>query len=122
MIINYEKDKCLIIDKPEKERNYNKVISEYVKKYCLPFGYGQNVEGFGWIDRLPTDRMQLIITSSGNESKLYATIYDGDPSADTAIYTIRILDASPSAYGEVATIAGAYMETINLYMFLNDLF
>lgn len=60
----------------------------------------------------------ITITSSGNEPKLYARVYDNH---ENEIIYLRILDASPAAYSEIASAAGAFLETFNLYVFYNDL-
>lgn len=108
----------LTAEKPADLREANMRISEYVKKCMLPYCFGHNVE-IGIIKFYPKEGAYIRITSSGNEPKLYASIQDtktGEP-----ILVNRILDSSPAAYGQIATITGAYMEALWLYMDINDL-
>lgn len=118
MIITKKAIDFLTADKPQDMREANKRISEYVKKEMLPFCYDSGVEFLPHIDRLPEGNAYIKITSSGNEPKLYAHATD---STDATVFYCRILDNSPAAYGGIATVAGAYLEAIWLYMTINNL-
>lgn len=117
MIITEKTIEFLTANKPQDMREANKRISEYVKK-TLPFGYNSGVEFMPYIDKLPEGNAYIKITSSGNEPKLYAHAID---STNATVFYCRILDNSPAAYGGIATIAGAYLEAIWLYMTINNL-
>ena len=118
MIITEKAIDFLTVDKPQDMNETNKRISEYVKKVMLPFCYNSGVESMPYIDKLPEGCAYIKITSSGNEPKLYAHAID---STGSTVFYCRILDNSPAAYGGIATIAGAYLVAIGLYMTINDL-
>lgn len=107
---------ALKTDKPKKD--YAKIIREYVKRYELPFGYGTDVD-YSYIDRLPKNDKYIKIVRSYNEERIYGFIME--VGVDKPIFSANILEASAEAYGKVATIVGATMETIDKYMFINGI-
>ena len=123
-MITSEKDynflKCENTKKAKKD--YYKIINEYVKK-SLPFGYltSAPLDEY-YIDKLPESDARLVVrmVSSENEPKVYCFIYDEKHQEN--IYISRILSDTPETYGTLATVAGAYLDAINKFMFYNDLF
>lgn len=118
MTINKEfMEICKAVKKPLKFKNAFFTVVDYMKKKGLDEG---DLSSAGWgsyslDDDLPQDLYAkgVIITSSGNEDKVYAHVMDSN---EKSLYFSCYLDNTPESYALVAKYAGVFMELFNEYM------
>lgn len=119
MTINKEfMEICQSVKKPLKFKNAFYTVVDYMKIKGLD---GGELSSTGWgsyslDDELPQDLYAkgVIITSSGNEDKVYAHVMDSN---EKSLYFSGYLDNTPEAYALVAKYAGAFMQLFNEYMY-----